>query len=365
MGQITLNEITKVYESGSVKAVDDIDMTVEDGEFFSLLGPSGCGKTTTLRMISGFETPTEGRLHINDRDVTTDPPEDRPTNMVFQNLALFSHMDVYDNVAYGLKRSGVEKDEIADRVAESLELIDMGGYEDRHVTELSGGQQQRIAVARALTNRTDVILLDEPLSSLDRKLRQQMQLELRSIHEEVGMTFFYVTHDQEVAMTMSDRIAVMNNGQIEQVGPPTEVYNNPVNEFVANFIGDINSFRGELIDDRFRTDDGHEFTIAENVPVLTNGGIAENQNPPRDGEGTLVIRPEKLQIDPTDSSVANTLDGAVRDVVFRGATTQYDIEANERVLDVVTQNITRSPPYSTGESVTVGWKPNAAVVYMD
>jgi spermidine/putrescine transport system ATP-binding protein len=364
MGQITLNEITKVYESGNVTAVDGIDLTIEDGEFFSLLGPSGCGKTTTLRMISGFETPTEGRLHIDDRDVTIDPPEERPTNMVFQNLALFSHMDVYDNVAYGLKRSGVATDEIDERVAESLELVDMGGYEDRHITELSGGQQQRIAVARALTNRTDVILLDEPLSSLDRKLRQQMQLELRTIHEEVGMTFFYVTHDQEVAMTMSDRIAVMNDGQIEQVGPPTEVYNNPVSEFVANFIGDINTFRGELVDDRFRTDDGHEFAIPENIPVRANGG-AEAQNPSEDGTGSLVVRPEKLQIDPSDPDVDNTLDGVVRDVVFRGSTTQYDIEVGERVLDVETQNLTRSPPYSLDDSVTVGWEPDAAIVYWD
>lgn len=364
MGQITLNEITKVYESGAVKAVDGIDLTIEDGEFFSLLGPSGCGKTTTLRIISGFEAPTEGRLHIDDQDVTTVPPESRPTNMVFQNLALFSHMNVYDNVAYGLKRSGADTDEIEERVTESLELIDMGGYEDRHITELSGGQQQRIAVARALTNRTDVILLDEPLSSLDRKLRQQMQLELRNIHEEVGMTFFYVTHDQEVAMTMSDRIAVMNDGQIEQVGSPTEVYNNPVSEFVANFIGDINTFRGELIDDRFRTDDGHEFTISENVSVRANGGT-ESQSPSGDGMGTLVIRPEKLQINPDNPDMTNTLDGVVRDVVFQGSTTQYDIEIGERVLDVETQNLTRSPPYSLDESVTVGWKPDAAIVYQD
>ncbi|MFC7166833.1 ABC transporter ATP-binding protein [Halospeciosus flavus] len=225
MGEINLSELTKVYNE-EVRAVDGIDVTIEDGEFFSLLGPSGCGKTTTLRMIAGFETPTDGTVSIDGQNVTDRPPEDRPTNMVFQNLALFSHMDVYDNVAYGLKRSGVSEEEIDARVSESLELVDMPGYQDRRVTELSGGQQQRVALARALTNRTDVILLDEPLASLDRKLRQQMQLELRNIHEEVGMTFFYVTHDQQAAMTMSDRMAVMNEGHLEQVGSPARCMTN-------------------------------------------------------------------------------------------------------------------------------------------
>ncbi|MFB6195032.1 MAG: ABC transporter ATP-binding protein [Haloplanus sp.] len=350
MGQISTTDLRK--EFGDVIAVDGVDLEIEDGEFFALLGPSGCGKTTTLRMIAGFETPTEGRVHIDRADVTGTPPEDRPTNMVFQDLALFTHMNVFENVAYGLRRGGdLSESEIEDSVAEALELVDLPGYEDRAVDQLSGGQQQRIALARALANETDVILLDEPLASLDRKLRQRMQLELRKIHEEVGLTFFYVTHDQQAAMTMADRMAVMNEGDIEQVAPPAEVYDSPENEFVADFIGDMNSLSGRIADGQFVTESGLAF-----------------EAPPTDVSGTanLVIRPEKLRVaDVGALDARNVATGTVQDTVFRGTSTRYEVRLDDAdvALDVEAQNLTRNPPYAAGDEVHVGWEPESALVY--
>jgi spermidine/putrescine transport system ATP-binding protein len=346
--QITVTDLRKEFPG--VVAVDGIDLEIREGEFFALLGPSGCGKTTTLRMIAGFETPTGGAVEINDADVTDAPPEDRPTNMVFQHLALFTHMDVFENVAYGLRRSGLPEAEVESRVEEALELVDLPGRGDRDVAALSGGQQQRIALARALANETDVILLDEPLASLDRKLRQRMQLELRKIHEEVGVTFFYVTHDQQAAMTMADRMAVMNDGEIEQVAPPSEVYDAPANQFVADFIGDMNSLRGVVENGRFRTDEGHEFAAPDTDVV---------------GEAALVIRPEKFRISADGAlGVDNELEGTIRDAVFRGTATRYRVEiANGVDVDVESQNVTRDPPYEPGDRVRVGWESDSALVY--
>ncbi|MFB6281224.1 MAG: ABC transporter ATP-binding protein [Haloferacaceae archaeon] len=337
-------------EFPGVVAVDGVDLEIREGEFFALLGPSGCGKTTTLRMIAGFETPTEGTVEINGTDVTDAPPEARPTNMVFQDLALFTHMDVFENVAYGLRRSGVAEEEIEARVAEALELVDLPGYGDRDTAALSGGQQQRIALARALANETDVILLDEPLASLDRKLRQRMQLELRTIHEEVGVTFFYVTHDQQAAMTMADRMAVMNDGEIEQVAPPSEVYDAPANQFVADFIGDMNSLSGTVEDGRFVTEGGLEFAVE-------NDGVT--------GDADLVIRPEKFHISADGSlGLANEVEGTIRDAVFRGTSTRYRVEIDDGVeVEIESQNRTREPPYASGDRVRVGWEPGSALVY--
>ena len=349
MGQITATDLRK--EFGDVVAVDGIDLEINDGEFFALLGPSGCGKTTTLRMISGFETPTDGRVDIDSDDVTDTPPEGRPTNMVFQDLALFTHMDVFDNVAYGLRRDGMSEEEIEDRVAEALELVDLPGYEDRAIDQMSGGHQQRIALARALANETDVILLDEPLASLDRKLRQQMQLELRKIHEEVGLTFFYVTHDQQAAMTMADRMAIMNDGEIEQVAPPSEVYDKPANEFVADFIGDMNSISGEVDGAEFVTDDGATFAVADTDVS---------------GDANLVIRPEKFHVSENGSlDVANETTGTVQETVFRGTSTRYEVELDDvdATVDVESQNLTRNPPHGKGDEVSVGWEPESALVY--
>jgi len=227
-------------------AVDDLSLDIPEGEFFSMLGPSGCGKTTTLRMIGGFEEPTRGTIYLKGRDVTDLPPYKRDVNTVFQSYALFPHLDVFENVAFGLRRRKVPKEEIATRVKETMRLVDLVGFAERRPAQMSGGQQQRVALARALVNSPKVLLLDEPLGALDLKLRKQMQLELKRIQSEVGITFIYVTHDQEEAMTMSDRLAVMRLGTIEQIGPPEEVYESPQTEFVASFLGASNMLEGEL-----------------------------------------------------------------------------------------------------------------------
>ena len=243
------------------------------------------------------------------------------------------------------------EDEIEERVAEALELVDLPGYEDRAIDQMSGGQQQRIALARALANETDVILLDEPLASLDRKLRQQMQLELRKIHEEVGLTFFYVTHDQQAAMTMADRMAIMNDGEIEQVAPPSEVYDKPANEFVADFIGDMNSISGEVDGAEFVTDDGATFAVADTDVS---------------GDANLVIRPEKFHVSENGSlDVANETTGTVQETVFRGTSTRYEVELDDvdATVDVESQNLTRNPPHGKGDEVSVGWEPESALVY--
>src|SRR5262249_39216169 len=226
-------------------------LDIAEGEFFSLLGPSGCGKTTTLRMIGGFELPTGGRIELRGRDVTNAPPDKRPVNMVFQNYALFPHLDVSENIAFGLRRKGVDKAQVKGRVGEALDLVHLGGYGKRKPNQLSGGQQQRVALARALVNRPDVLLLDEPLGALDLKLRKALQVELKRVQTEVGITFVYVTHDQEEALTMSDRIAVMNGGRVEQLGTPEELYERPATPFVADFIGTTNLLHGtvEALDD--------------------------------------------------------------------------------------------------------------------
>jgi spermidine/putrescine transport system ATP-binding protein len=235
--EIRLVDLEKHF--GGVRAVDGVSLEVGAGEFFSLLGPSGCGKTTTLRMIGGFELPTGGKILLRDRDVTMDPPDKRPVNMVFQSYALFPHLDVGENVAFGLRRRKVDKAEITQRVGEALDLVRLGDYARRKPNQLSGGQQQRVALARALVNRPNVLLLDEPLGALDLKLRRQLQIELKRIQTEVGITFVYVTHDQEEALTMSDRIAVMHAGKVEQLGTPEELYERPATRFVADFIGTL------------------------------------------------------------------------------------------------------------------------------
>ena len=242
--EIRLIDLQKRF--GTVRAVDGVSLDVRQGEFFSLLGPSGCGKTTTLRMIGGFELPTGGRILLRDRDITDDPPDKRPVNMVFQHYALFPHLDVGDNIAFGLRRRHVGRADIVRRVGEALTLVRLDGYERRKPSHLSGGQQQRIALARALVNRPTVLLLDEPLGALDLKLRRQLQLELKRIQTEVGITFVYVTHDQEEALTMSDRIAVMHAGRIEQLGTPEELYERPATRFVADFIGTTNLLHGTV-----------------------------------------------------------------------------------------------------------------------
>ncbi|MGH2723906.1 MAG: ABC transporter ATP-binding protein [Actinomycetota bacterium] len=354
---VRLVGVTKRF--GDVVAVDGISVDIARGEFFSLLGPSGCGKTTTLRMIGGFELPDTGRIELDGADVAGLPPHRRDVNTVFQSYALFPHLDVFGNVAYGLRRRGMPKRTIAGRVARILELVDLPGFERRRVTQLSGGQQQRVALARALVNEPKVLLLDEPLGALDLKLRKQMQLELKAIQHEVGVTFIYVTHDQDEAMTMSDRIAVMREGRIEQVGRPQEVYERPATEFVAGFLGASNLLEGTVgpSEEGFR------------VVVLASG---EKVRVPRGSlngsEGTikLGVRPEKIRIHArAPGGGDNAIEGRVMMATFVGVSNVYTVETRTgQTVTVYAQNLgdpaERAP--GPGERVALAWQPEHTFV---
>lgn len=261
---IELINITKSFEDG-FSAVSDFNLSIEKGEFVTFLGPSGCGKTTTLRMIAGFELPSEGQILLDGKDISKLPPNKRPINTVFQRYALFPHLNIFDNVAFGLKLKKLPKDEINKKVKKALEIVDLEGFEKRKISTLSGGQQQRIAIARAIVNEPEILLLDEPLGALDLKMRKEMQLELKNMHERLGITFIYVTHDQEEALTMSDKIVVMSEGRIQQVGTPEDIYNEPKNAFVADFIGDSNVFGGVMTDKLKVRFCGHEFDCVDDV----------------------------------------------------------------------------------------------------
>jgi len=311
---VRLEAVVKRY--GEVEAVAGIDLDVGDGEFFSMLGPSGSGKTTTLRMIAGFELPTSGRILLKGEDVSNKAPFERDVNTVFQDYALFPHMNVGENVAYGLVIRKVPPAERRERVADALRMVRLEGFDKRRPSQLSGGQRQRVALARALVNRPRVLLLDEPLGALDLKLREEMQIELKAIQHAVGITFIYVTHDQEEALTMSDRIAVFNRGRIEQVGSPAEVYERPVTEFVAGFVGTSNLLRGAVAERVFGT------------------------------SGTFTVRPEKIRMAEPGSAVAPDeigVDGRIREVVYLGSDTRYYValEAGSELV-VTQQNLTTS-----------------------
>jgi spermidine/putrescine transport system ATP-binding protein len=342
---VTLEDVVKTFDG--VAAVDGISVEVPRGSFFALLGPSGCGKTTTLRMIGGFEEPTEGRILLGDRDVVGLPPYKRDVNTVFQSYALFPHMSVEDNVAFGLERKGVPKEERTGRVAEVLELVGLTGFARRKPKQLSGGQQQRVALARALVNHPQVLLLDEPLGALDLKLRKQMQLELKRIQNEVGITFVHVTHDQEEAMTMADAIAVMNHGRIEQLGPPQDLYERPRTAFVAGFLGVSNLLPGTVEGpDAIRLESG------ELVRARANG---------QSGEVAAGVRPEKISIGPRGGE--NQLHGTVVETAYLGVATQVVVHTTAGTIQVFAQNIesdTRIP--GRGLPVTLSWSPDATFV---
>jgi spermidine/putrescine transport system ATP-binding protein len=328
-------------------AVDGISVEIPRGSFFALLGPSGCGKTTTLRMIGGFEEPTEGRIFLGDQDVVGLPPYKRDVNTVFQSYALFPHMSVEDNVAFGLERKGVPKGELKGRVAEMLELVGLAGFGRRKPKQLSGGQQQRVALGRALVNHPRVLLLDEPLGALDLKLRKQMQMELKRIQHEVGITFVHVTHDQEEAMTMADQIAVMNRGHIEQLGKPTELYERPATAFVAGFLGASNLLPGTIEgSDSIRLDNG---TV---VRAAVNG---------RSGPVAAGVRPEKITIG--RGGGANELAGTISETAYIGVATQVVVRTTAGVIHVFAQNLDaggRVP--AAGANVILSWAPESTFI---
>jgi spermidine/putrescine transport system ATP-binding protein len=355
---IELVGIAKSFNSrrGVVHAVERVDLVIGEGEFFSLLGPSGCGKTTTLRMIGGFEEPTQGQILLYGDDVVGVSPNHRDVNMVFQSYALFPHMSVFENVAFGLKRKSVPKDETTKRVNEMLELVQLDGKSDRRPRELSGGQQQRVALARALVNRPRALLLDEPLAALDLKLRQAMQLELKRIQREVGITFVFVTHDQNEALTMSDRLIVMNAGRIEQLGAPREVYERPKTRFVAGFIGTSNLMTGIV-----KTMDGTTAILEsgpdESIVVPDAAAAGARAGQPLD----LTVRPEKIVLSaaaPTTSGVC-TVRCRVNEVVYLGTSTQYDVLTPDGApLTVFVQNASDSADLvERGDSVWLSWRP--------
>jgi spermidine/putrescine transport system ATP-binding protein len=361
--EVRLVDVTKRF--GDFVAVDAISLEVRDGEFFSLLGPSGCGKTTTLRMLGGFEEPTSGLIELHGKDVTWLPPYRRHVNTVFQNYALFPHLTLFENIAFGLRRQGVKGDEVKRRVDDALELVQLKGFEGRKPGQISGGQAQRVALARALINRPAVLLLDEPLGALDLKLRKQMQVELKRIQQEVGITFIYVTHDQEEAMTMSDRIAVMNKGRYEQLGEPETLYERPKTRFVAGFLGVSNLLpaKPDGTADAYavlRLPDG----TGVRAPLALLDG--------RTGGVALGVRPEKIRLYARTDEIpanANRLDGVVRDASYIGVSTQYIVELkDERRVSVFEQNVARATKaelWAPGEEVTLAWSPDHSFVVPD
>ncbi|MFO7925995.1 ABC transporter ATP-binding protein [Natronomonas sp.] len=336
-------------EFGDVLAVDGIDLEIGGGEFFTILGPSGCGKTTTLRCIAGLETPTAGDVYISGDRVTHLPANKRRTSIVFQRWALFPHMDVASNIGFGLEMAGVPKDEREERIEDVLDLVELPGYGDRKPTELSGGQKQRVAMARSIVQEPDVLLLDEPLASLDRALRERLQIELKNIQDELDITFIHVTHDQEEALTMSDRIAVMNEGHLEQVGTVTELYEKPESRFVAEFVGETNLIEGSL------TRSNGMLEIASDVNVQLSADV--HDNPAGDSDSAvLTIRPESLRlVARNDLDSDNWWNGTVSNVVYKGSSTLYEVDIGERIVRIEKQRQKGERSFEEGAAVTVGF----------
>ena len=333
---IELRHISKVYSDNGFKAVDDFNLEVKRGEFVTFLGPSGCGKTTTLRMIAGFEMPTSGEILLNGEDISQLPANKRPINTVFQRYALFPHMNIYDNIAFGLKLKKLPKEEIRKKVKRVLDIVDLEGFENRKISTLSGGQQQRIAIARALVNEPEILMLDEPLGALDLKMRQEMQLELKHMHDELGITFIYVTHDQEEALTMSDKIVVLSEGRIQQIGTPEDIYNEPQNALVADFIGESNIFKGIMTGHMKVRFCGGEFMGMDDV-----------------AEGTLVdvvVRPEDVIITKPEDGV---VEGEVVSVIFKGMHYEVTVESGKYEMVIRTTKC-----YSVGERIGMKLEPD-------
>ncbi|WP_405893247.1 ABC transporter ATP-binding protein [Streptomyces sp. NBC_01527] len=352
-GDVRLTGISKTY--GSFAAVQPLDLTVPQGSFFALLGASGCGKTTTLRMIAGLEEATTGTISLGGRDITDLPPYKRPVNTVFQSYALFPHLDITENVAFGLRRRGIKS--VKNQVDDMLELVQLGDFAKRKPHQLSGGQQQRVAVARALINHPQVLLLDEPLGALDLKLRRQMQLELKRIQTEVGITFIHVTHDQEEAMTMADTVAVMNAGRVEQLGAPADLYENPKTTFVANFLGTSNLIEGEI------TESGTDILVGVGGSTLRLPAGRCSAPTARGGKILVGIRPEKISLASageadTIAAGRNRVTGRIVDSSFIGVSTQYVVESPAgKALQVYEQNVGHRAGLTRGAEVVLHWDP--------
>jgi spermidine/putrescine transport system ATP-binding protein len=347
-GDLILTRVTKEY--GDFKAVDDLSLTIPKGSFFALLGPSGCGKTTTLRMIAGLEEPTVGSIHLGETDITTTKPYQRPINTVFQNYALFPHLTIFENIAFGLRRRGIK--DVDAEVNKVLNLVELPHLAGRKPTQLSGGQQQRIALARAIVNKPALLLLDEPLGALDLKLRRQMQIELKWIQKEVGLTFVHVTHDQEEAMTMADTIAVMNEGQIEQMGSPADLYDNPETAFVANFLGQSNLIKGTITGN-----DGDSLVVDLYGQKIS---VPKSRSHAVDNSMYAGIRPEKFRISLLDTPVSGNVltGGRIEDVSYIGVSTQYQVEMPwGQELMVFEQNDDGVAPFNKGDAVNISWAP--------
>ena len=358
---VRVENFTKKY--GDTTAVNNVTFEVRDGEFFSLVGPSGCGKSTTLRTIAGFQQPTEGSIYLKGTDVTESAPSARDTAMVFQGYALFPHKTVGENVGFGLKMQGVPEEKREERVAEMLELVDLAGYEDRSPEALSGGQQQRVALARALILEPSVLLLDEPLSNLDLKLRKKMRVELKEIQNELGITTIYVTHDQEEALSMSDRVMVINNGEREQIAPPAEVYNTPENGFVADFIGDSNFLTGSIgsIDEStvdVELDSGEDVCVPKHRASLDSIEVGDLVR--------VTLRPEEINVSQAGNDpdqMQETIHGTVTARVFLGKSTQFHVDAGESgtVVAEMTGLISQRS-LTEGDSVVLNWSPDNALI---
>ncbi len=348
---VSLRGLTKVF--GGATVVDNLDLDIASGEFFSLLGPSGCGKTTTLRMIAGFSDPTSGTIEVGGEDVTSTPPHQRDVNTVFQSYALFEHLDVRGNVGFGLRRKGVDRRTIDERVGQMLELVELGGRAKEKPSRLSGGQRQRVALARALINQPKVLLLDEPLAALDLKLRHAMQAELKAIQREVGITFLFVTHDQDEALSMSDRVAIMNGGVIEQCGTPEDVYERPTSVFAAGFIGTSNLMSG--------TWTGSGVAVA---PDLTIPAPGHQGSQPGD-QVSITVRPEKIWLGDHTAEMFR-LPGTIAGRTYHGSTTQYLVSIGPELrLTILEQNLPRmraDDQWEPGDQVEVGWHPEHTVV---